>query len=357
MAHFFIRLRSAQIVHLLTLSILCALLSFTLATPSARAQSESEMSHAFPERYFAPYLDMSRYPAMAMATIAEESGIRFFTLAFILNGGGDCRATWAGAVPLRASTQSFLLKDLARLREMGGDVIVSFGGAAGVELAQACTDVESLQAQYQAVIDFLGVTHLDFDIEGDLMEETESVERRSQAIAALQAAADADGRALVIAFTLPTRVTGLTDGGIAVLQSAIDAGVRVDVVNIMTMNFGEGGIPDKMGDNTIQAANSLFEQLKALYPEKSDEALWTMIGLTPMIGINDARPEIFTPTDAQQVTDFALDKNLRWIAMWNLDRDEECLSQSAVLSPQCSGILQTPRQFASTFKTFTTQSE
>ena len=49
---------------------------------------------------------------------------------------------------------------------MGGDVIVSFGGAANHELAEVITSATALQAAYQSMIDAYGLTHIDFDIEG-----------------------------------------------------------------------------------------------------------------------------------------------------------------------------------------------
>src|SRR5690606_2177829 len=125
------------------------------------------------------------------------------------------------------------------------------------------------------------VTRLDFDIEGNDIRDEASIERRSEAIALLQAE-----RELFVSYTLPVLPTGLTEEGIAVLESAIEHGVNIDVVNIMTMNFGDS-YSGTMGEKNIQAAQSLYAQLEALYPEKSEEELWLMIGLTPMAGLND----------------------------------------------------------------------
>ena len=188
-------------------------------------------------------------------------------------------------------------------------------------------------------------SHLDFDIEGDEIHHPETLERRAQAIAQLQADAAAQGRDLVVSFTLPVLPTGLTDAGIGVLESAIEHGVRIDVVNIMTMNFGEGFPSDQMGQNTIDAAQSLFEQLRVLYPEKEETELWPMIGLTPMIGINDRQAEVFRLQDAELVTAFAQEQGIRLLAMWNLDRDQPCEYTNS-LSPRCSGTDQTPYGFS-----------
>jgi hypothetical protein len=303
----------------------------------------------WPRQYYAPYVDMSRYPTLQLAVTAEKTGVRYFTLAFMLTGYQKCKALWFGVGSL---DDPLLLNDLKKLRAMGGDVIVSFGGAAGTELAEYCSDVDSLAEQYQSVIDVLGVTHLDFDIEAGREDNAESVDRRSQAIARLQADATKAGKSISVSFTLPVLTTGLTEGGIGLLESAIAAGVEVDVVNIMTMNFEDGAPVDRMADNTIQAATSLFDQLKTLYPETTDAELWGMIGVTPMIGVNDRAAQIFTLDDAQAVTAFAQENGLERIAIWSLNRDQPCEFEQDVASSKCSSIPQETFDFSAAFNQF-----
>jgi hypothetical protein len=48
-----------------------------------------------------------------------------------------------------------------------------------------------------------------------------------------------------------------------------------------------------------------------------------MIGLTPMIGMNDDTNEIFDLKAAQQVVAFAKQYGLGRISMWSLNRDQE----------------------------------
>lgn len=83
-----------------------------------------------------------------------------YTLAFVVDGG-SCQATWAG-LPLNSSSVQSIVNTI---RGAGGDVIASFRGAGGIELALDCPSVIALQAQYQAVINQFNITHLDFDIE------------------------------------------------------------------------------------------------------------------------------------------------------------------------------------------------
>ncbi len=324
--------------------LLLIVLLITFGVTSA----QDDESPVWPERVYAPYVyGASAYP---IAYLAEQAGLRYLTLSFVLAGRDSCQAAWDGASPLSLKKQ--LAADIEKLREAGGDVIIAFGGASGQELAQVCTDVESLTAQYQAVIDAYDVTTLDFDIEGHEITETESVERRSQAIAALQANAAEAGKPLRVMFTLPVMPTGLTEDGLSLLQSAIDNGVDIAVVNIMTMNYGADYPPDEMGARSVQAAESLYAQLAELYPDKSEAELWAMIGLTPMIGRNDSVPSVFTLDDAALLVDFAREKGIGHLAMWALGRDRTCPGGSAMVSGTCSGIDQDDGAFSAVFKTF-----
>jgi hypothetical protein len=313
-----------------------------ILTPASPQSADS-----WPDQYFAPYVYAGTYP---LAYMMDQTGVRYFTLAFVLARPNTCQAGWQGGTPVES--HKLLLDDLEKLRAQGGDVIVSFGGAAGDELALLCPDVESLTAAYQTVIDTLNVTRLDFDIEADEIRDPETVERRSQAIAALQARAAEEGRPLAITFTIGVLPTGLTPDGLALLQSALDNGVDVDMVNIMTMNYGRDYPPDEMGALTIQAAESLYEQLAALFPEKSEAELWGMIGLTPMIGLNDSVPEVFTPEDAMMVMEWARAKGIRQIAMWALNRDKSCGGNAKLINTTCSGIVQEDFAFSTIFNQF-----
>ncbi len=118
-----------------------------------------------------------------------------------------------------------------RCARLGGDVMASFGGEAGQELAQVITSVPQLTAAYQTVVTDYNLTHIDFDIEGAAEADHASIDRRSQALAALEQTAAAAGHPLQIWFTLPVLPTGLTADGLYVLQSALKYGVQIGGVN------------------------------------------------------------------------------------------------------------------------------
>lgn len=93
-------------------------------------------------------------PSRCQKNLLKRPFPRAFTLGLVVNGDttGTCNASWGGYYSLADNS---LVDEIAQLRAQGGDVIISFGGAANRELALTCTDVNALVAQYQAVIDKL----------------------------------------------------------------------------------------------------------------------------------------------------------------------------------------------------------
>ena len=226
--------------------------------------------------------------------------------------------------------------------------MVSFGGASNQELAEVITNVSRLQASYQSVLNTYNLTHIDFDIEGGAQANHAAIDRRSQAIAGLQQTAAAAGKQLRVWFTLPVLPTGLTADGLYVLQSALKYGVKIGGVNIMAMDYGDNAAPSprgQMGSYAIQSAQSMFTQLQSLYgTQKTSAQLWAMVGITPMIGVNDVVDEIFTQQDAQQVEAFAVQKGLGELSFWSLNRDQAGQSST--------GIVQQPFDFLHVFEAF-----
>jgi hypothetical protein len=297
-----------------------AVASLALASVSAFA--------ALPARVFAPYIQVDG--STSLTSISSSSGIKYFTLAFIIDDGTHHGLWEAGST---VASDSSIAPAISNLRSAGGDVIISFGGAAGNELAIGTTSVSTLQSVYQGIINKYGVTALDFDIEGSALGNTTANDRRNQALAGLQAA----NPGLFISYTLPVDPTGLGSDSIALLKNAKSHGVNVACVNIMAMDYGSSTSPS-MGQKAIDATNATSSQL-------SSNGLTTKIGITPLIGKQDTAPEVFTITDAQNVEAFALgDSQVNRIAFWEVAIDQ-CGSS-------CSGTSQSVWQFSHIFEPF-----
>jgi hypothetical protein len=239
--------------------------------------------------------------------------------------------------------------------------MVSFGGAAGVELAAAHATAASLQVAYQTTIDAYGLTHVDFDIEGAWVADPVSIARRSQAIAGLQAAAAAQGKELKVWFTLPVLPSGLTADGQNVVASALAHGVDLAGVNIMAMDYGASAAPNpagQMGTYAIAAATATHAQLLALYAAAAQPigavAAWRKIGVTPMIGQNDVPGEIFFASDAAQLVAFADGVDLPLLSFWSMNRDLPCPGgPSPWASPSCHSLLDPAGTFVNAFRAYT----
>lgn len=316
---------------------------------------------AWPAHYFAPYVDTTLYPMYDMAAAAKNQGIKYFTLAFITADPSSGPA-WGGYAAYDVNNggtfETQIKGQIASVRSLGGDVMVSFGGAAGQELAQVISNLTTLQNAYRAVITDYSLTHIDFDIEGAAVADRASIDRRSQAIAALQKEAQAAGRQLYVNFTLPVLPTGLTSDGLYVLQSALKYGVQIGGVNVMAMDYGDGAAPNpagQMGTYAIQAAQSTFNQLKSLYgTTRTDAQLWPMVGVTPMIGVNDATTEIFDQAAARQLLAFAQQKGMGELSFWSLNRDQQDPSgKLGYPTNTSSSVLQNPYEFSTILKAFT----
>lgn len=304
---------------------------------------------------FAPYADMLLWPTFDAAQAMAQSGGKYFTFAFIVTGQ-TCKASWGGVVS-PGDPSLDIEGNLQRLRAAGGDAIVSFGGASGTELAQSCSSASALAAQYQSVIDRYSLTHVDFDVEGGAISDTAANTRRAQAIKILQDTAAAKGKSLFVSFTLPVLPQGLTQDGINLVKNAAQYGVKVGMVNVMAMDYGDGAAPDpdgRMGQYAIDAGNATAAQLKTIFPSLSDAAVRRMVGVTPMIGVNDVSSEVFRVADAQKLTAWAQQNHIGALSMWSSARDKQCPGgASGSADSTCSSILQEPWAFSKAFNLYT----
>jgi len=160
------------------------------------------------------------------------------------------------------------------------------------------------------VVNTYGVTRLDFDIEGSTLSDTTSNNRRNQALAALQA----EDPSVQVDYTLAVAPNGLPSAELGVLSSAQSNGVKVSVVNIMTMDFGNG--QDPLAD-ALSAAQATAGQLASLYGISTAQA-YGMLGLTPIAGQNDDN-EFFSQSDASSLESFAASNGVQELSFWEVD--------------------------------------
>jgi hypothetical protein len=343
--------------HRLTLGLaLAAALGWSitgvLATPGAAAYT------TLPAHVYAPYYETYLAPnTPSITATAQASGARYFSLAFLqATGKGSCSIDWNSnsSQPL-----GYYNSDIASLRAMAGDVIPTFGGYSadqgGTEIADSCTNVNQIAADYEQVISTLGVTRLDMDVEAKSLNNTAGIDRRNKAIALTEQWATANGIPLQIQYTLPVEQYGLDANGEAVLQNAVANGVKVNSVNIMVFDYyiaGEGVV--NMGQAAVNAATNTHTQLGSIFPGLTSAQIWNLEAMTMLPGIDDypKKTEVTYLPDAQTMLNLAQANNMNLLSIWAIQRDNGGCPGTRD-SNTCSGITQGTWAFSYLLEPFT----
>jgi hypothetical protein len=369
-------------------------------------------------QFFAPYVNVEQPQGggtpLDFVQAAQAGNVKFLALGFVdVDSNGN--ASWqgdTGAELNNSQLDQYLCTQTDNLRnQVGGDVMVSFGGeddSAGqstefaVHVASTMgtgTDaLNQLVSDYQQVIDEYHLTHIDFDIEGAAATDTASINLRSQALAQLQK----NNQGLQVSFTLggdaPQDANlqfGMTGDAQTVVNSALDAGVNIAGVNLMTMDFsnwvnyyddtpanqqlygqqlnpgGFGWAGNDAAEQGIQNvadviklnANAEFTQLQQMLTNHgvamTNAQIWQMVGITPEIGRNFTNEStqgqagnsnvIFSLADAQTVESFAQPLGIGRISMWSLQRDQNGNPDDATHYETNSSLVQTPYAFSQIF--------
>ncbi|UGQ09467.1 cellulose binding domain-containing protein [Yinghuangia sp. ASG 101] len=314
-------------------------------SPPATGQSTGHA--ATPVR---PYVNLAAPGSYDLGAAVRVTGVTEWIFAFVVDGG-DCRPTWGGGIRLDdpAVAQRF-----AELKALGGEAAISFGGAAGTDLAVGCATPEALAAAYRQVVDAYQVTRIDLDVEGRSLGRPDIVERRNQALLLLTDGIARDGRELEVTYSLPVLPTGLGGDATALLRDAATRGVRVDAVNLLARDYGPANAPDpagRMGRYATDAVRAVHGQIRELWPTLTDNQAWRMLAVTPMIGVDDVPGEVFTLDDARELARFANERHLGRISWWSAARDRACPTPNAsAADPGCSGVAQEPYAYLRAFQ-------
>ncbi len=319
----------------------------------------------WPARVFAPYMYIGDGDKFKLTDCDDACGVKYYTLAFIIalqdGRGKDAKylkePSWDGRT---AISENLCHDQIDAIRTRGGDVIMSFGGEAGQEMANVIDDPVALEAAYQKVIDQYKFTWLDFDVEGNNLDKGKAdSERRNTVLASLQK----KNPGLIISYTLPVDPNGLSEASRALLADAKAKGVKVHSANIMVMFFGKSFINKgkSEGELGIESANTAYAQV-----QKIDPAI--QIGLCPCLGRNGSGDEFFGIEDAKTLRAFA-DKT-PWVCSlhyWSINDDagrprrrrtvtNTTNTAGVVISTTNNVVMPSERQpwdFANIFKGFT----
>ncbi|MGH8889718.1 MAG: chitinase, partial [Acidothermaceae bacterium] len=281
----------------------------------------------------APYTDMSNGQHGLLDTAITQHGLRAYTAAFVIGTG--CNQEWGDTLPV--GNDSFTDPEIAQAKSEGASVIISSGGAAGEPLAWTCSTQSTIEAGYQNIISSYGASQLDFDIEGAAIADTAAAARQMQAMKDLKAS----NPGLQFSMTLPVLPSGLTQDGVNIIQSAKNAGINIDVVNVMTMDYYQG--QQDMGQAAITAATNTLTQMRSV----DSSYTYANVGITPMIGTNDDG-SVFSLANAASVASWANSNGVGRLAFWSVNRDQRCGGSANSLST-CSEQSQSPLAYTDAF--------
>ncbi|MGW2703793.1 carbohydrate binding domain-containing protein [Streptomyces sp. NPDC001340] len=287
----------------------------------------------------APYLYEGWGDPPNPSTVMSATGIKWFTMAFVLDSGG-CTPAWDGS---RALTGGVDQTAINQIRSAGGDIVPSFGGWQGSKLGANCSSSSALAGAIQKVIDAYSLKAIDMDIENTDEFENEAVQ--AKILTALKTV-KANNPGLKTIVTFGTSTTGPTYYGNRLIEQAQSLGANIDVFTIMPFDFGGGS---DMYGNTVNAAEGLKNKLKSTFGW-DDATAYSHIGISGMNGLSDQQ-ENTTPAIWTQIRDWANSHHIARLAYWSVNRDRPCPGGGVVSN--CSGISQSTWQFTSITAGFT----
>ncbi|XP_054158651.1 chitinase-like [Oppia nitens] len=270
-----------------------------------------------------------------LLNIKQQTGIQALTVAFALaQVGGSCTPSF-NTVPVDSPV---LVQQFNNFRNSNGQIILSTGGAIGTYLDNVCSNSDNLADAYIKAIQATGAVGLDLDIEQDIPYDMvmQAVKMVQQQLIGL-----------TVSITVASNENGLGARAKLVIQAAQRSGTTIDLVNTMAMDFPKSPLTPTYGQAVVNCAESVKHQLQQYWPQKSSGQLYGMLGVTPMIGVNDCCDgALFTLNDSQLLLQYARTNRIGRLSLWSLNRDKQCPGGSRQLSPTCSGIQQSNYEFA-----------
>ncbi len=279
----------------------------------------------------APYLYMGWGDPPNAGTVMDATGIKSFTMAFILSSGG-CTPAWDGQRQLAGGVDA---QAISTIKSKGGSVQISFGGWQGNKLGPNCSTPAAFAGAVQQVINAVGPAVVDFDIENT--DEFENYTVQDRILNGLKIVKQNNPNVKVVV-TFGTTTTGPNSHGVRLINQAKALGVDIDNYTIMPFDFGGGA---NMYQNTVNAAEGLKNALKSANGW-TDAQAYAHMGISGMNGLSDQQ-ELTSVATWTQIRDWALSKGLTRLAFWSVNRDRPC--PGGGVAENCSGISQQNWEF------------
>ena len=301
----------------------------------------------WPSYVYAPFVDITAWTTKSgyvnngvldLGKIYDDTGVLYYNLGFVncnfsstntITKDGKQMIDWCfGGYSILSEHNSDdwqyegIKESIKNIRNVGGDVALSFGGGNELNFFQQTQDITILENTYLDVINGFGLTKIDLDIEGSAQNKAINI-ANAKALKLVQ-----EKTQIQITLTLPVLPTGLTKIGLDILDAYLEEGVVINMVNIMTMCYGEEHLlsNESYGQSTLRAAESTKNQIKERYLTKlgqtlTDTQAYKLLATTLSIGKESSSYPIFTPEWTSLMYDFAVENKLGMLSFWSLNRD------------------------------------
>jgi hypothetical protein len=279
----------------------------------------------------APYLYLGWGNPPNPRTVMTATGIRQFTMAFMLSGGG-CTPAWDSQRPLTGGVDQ---QTINSIRAGGGDVQISFGGWSGNKLGPNCATPQALAGAYQQVINAYNLRYIDIDIEN--FDEFENFIVQDRILNALKIVKQNNPGIRTI-ITFGTTQTGPNFAGTRLINRAAELQANIDNFTIMPFDFG---CTSNMVTCTQGAVEGLKNALRSAFGW-TDAQAYARMGISGMNGLSDQQ-ELTTPQMWTQIRDWARARGIARFATWSVNRDRPC--PGGGVQAACSGIAQAEWEF------------
>ncbi|GHO81340.1 chitinase [Ktedonobacter sp. SOSP1-85] len=318
---------------LLRLGALSLIGLFLFSLLIAIADKPSTAKAAFNTSWYnaAPYVMPLANNPPSLTSVMSASGVKAFTLAFIVANGG-CTPAWetdAGLDNVSSDTQ--MAPIINAIRAAGGDVVVSFGGYNGNKLGQTCGTPQATAAAEQAIINKYSLHALDFDLEEPEYENATAINNELGAAQILQA----NNSGLYESITIPGTTSGTGYFGQQLLNNAKTLGYTPNNYAIMPFDGGFSGASSQI--SALQSFNTILMNTFGW----SSATAYAHEGISSMNGRTDSA-EYFYQSDFQTVLNFAESNHLARYTFWSVNRDRQCNppDNNGSLSGTCSSVPQ-----------------
>lgn len=311
-------------------------LNETYNTNENNNNNDDHKTDAIFEHFFAPYLYLGTSKTVNIEDCFRKTKLKNYVLAFLVSKNKS--VCWDNG---KSYKDTYLDEQLKFINKQGGKIIISTGGAGNKSLPNDVPVKDCFNA-FKYLIDKYNIYGIDFDIEGGNIANNDDIHNRVELIRLLKK----EYPKIAISFTLSIDPDGFREQALKLINTTLMY-VKIDYVNIMTMDYGSYYAPNgktDMDKYAIQCIEKVVDQLNGKNLK---------IGCTSMIGVNDVKDEIFTLDNAKNLIKWCLtNKKVHWLSFWSLNRDNGDKINYEYAENKYSGIEQNLFDFTKIFNQY-----